>query len=166
MKANFSKINISLKERKEAIHNASKIRNKFDSLQHNLYTIENKKIINENVYRYRIVLKEECEIFKVHFPSLPVVPGSYILDMAKELIEDFQNQKMMLREANNIRFYSPIHLNTDPIIDFYFEKEEENSEEQLFDPFYRVFLVIRKQDTLQEENILAEMHLVLELIKN
>jgi len=57
-------------------------------------------------------------------------------------------------------------LNTDPIIDFYFEKEEENSEEQIFDPFYRIFLVIRKQDTLQEENILAEMHLVLELIKN
>jgi hypothetical protein len=54
----------------------------------------------------------------------------------------------------------------DPVIDFYFEREElsvdENSEEPVLDTLYRVFLVLRRKDTLQDEDILTEMHLVLE----
>ena len=166
MEPNLIKIDISLKERKEAIHSVSKIKNEFVSLQHNLYIIENKKIINENVYRYRINFIEECQIFKVHFPSQPIVPGSCIVDIVKELIEDFQNQKMALKEANNICFYSLLSPITDPVLDFYFEEEElpdnENLEEHLFSHLYKVFLLLRKKDTLQDEGVLAEMHLVLE----
>ena len=162
MKPDLAPINISLKERKKAIHNVSKVKNDFDSLQYNLYMIDDKKLINEEVHRYRIALKEDCEIFKVHFPSLPVVPGSCILDMAKELIEDFLDKKMALKEVHNIRFYTPVSPVTDPMIDFYFEKEDSLVNENLLDPFYRVFLVLRKKDTLQDESILAEMHLVLE----
>ena len=166
MKPELVKIDVSLKERKNAIHSVSKIKNNFDSLQDNLYAIVDKKIINEEVYRYRIAFKEDCEIFKAHFPSQPITPGSCILDIAKELIEDFLNQEMILREVHNIRFYSPLSPATDPVVDFYFEKEElpvdQNSKEQTLDTFYRTSLVLRKKDTLQDENILAEMHLVLQ----
>ena len=162
----LAKIHISLKERKKAIHDVSNIRDKFDSLYHNLYKVLEAKVINENVYRYRIAIEEDCEILKVHFPSQPIIPGSCILDIAKELIEDFQNQEMILREVNNIRFRTLLSPATDPVIDFYFEKEElpvdEDLNESMIDSFYRVFLVLRRKDTLLEEGMLAEMHLVLE----
>ena len=164
MKPELAKIDVSLQERKKAIHNVSKIRDDFDSLQGNLYTIADKKILNEEVYRYRIDFNEDCEIFKVHFPSQPIAPGGCVLDIAKELIEDFLNQKMSLKEARDIRFYGL--LSPTVSVDFYFEKEElpvdKDAEEQKIEPFYRVFVVLRKKDTLQDSGILAEMHLVLQ----
>ena len=161
MKPELAQINISLKERKKAIHSVSKIKNNFDSLLGNLYTLVDKKIINEEVCRYRTALKADCEIFKVHFPSMPITPGSCILDMAKELVEDFLAMKMSLKEVNNIRFYDPISPATDSEIDFYFEKEEPATEKDIENFLHRIYLVLRKKDTLQDEGILAEMHLVL-----
>jgi len=165
MKPELAQINVSLKERKKAIHNVSKIKNNFDSLQNNLYTLVNKKIINEEVCKYRIALKAECEIFKVHFPSTPIIPGSCILDMAKELVEDFVNMKISMREVNNIRFYDPISPITDSEIDFYFEKEESVTEKNIENSLHKVYLVLRKKDTLQDEGVLAEMHLLVGMQK-
>ncbi len=164
MKPNLTKIDIPLQERKKAIHEVSGIRKNISTLQYTLFKIVEKKVLDENNYRYRIELIEDSEIFKVHFPSQPITPGSCILDMAKELIEDFLNKRMTLKEANHIRFFSPISPVTDPIIDFCFEKKvNENEVETTAAPvIYKVSLVIREKDATEEEGILAEMLLVLE----
>jgi 3-hydroxyacyl-[acyl-carrier-protein] dehydratase len=76
-------------------------------LKDDLYTIQQ---INEenNVINVDVELNELHEIFKGHFPGQPVLPGVCMLQMVRELFENFFNKKLQLSRADDIRFLAMI----------------------------------------------------------
>src|SRR5687768_10863173 len=55
-----------------------------------------------------ISINKEHHILKGHFPGQPVVPGVCMMQMVKELLEMQINKKLLLREAENMKFLSVI----------------------------------------------------------
>lgn len=57
-------------------------------LRNNLYTIQEKET-DDNGARYRLSLNADNFIYQAHFPNQPITPGVCIIQIAKELLEDY-----------------------------------------------------------------------------
>ena len=57
-------------------------------LLNNLYTIVAKDIPDDKI-SYNIKLDANHFIYQVHFPNEPITPGACIIQIAKELLEDY-----------------------------------------------------------------------------
>ena len=68
-----------------------------------LYTILSKEII-EDKWRFVIHMDPEHIIFKGHFPNIPIVPGAVLVQIVKELAENILCKKIVLSEAQRIKF--------------------------------------------------------------
>ncbi len=55
-----------------------------------------------------VVVNENSDILKGHFPGQPVVPGACMLQLVKDLLEAAVEQKLRLKKADNIKFMSMI----------------------------------------------------------
>ena len=53
-------------------------------------------------------INKDHKILQGHFPGQPVVPGVCMIQMVKELVERQTNKKLMLNEADNVKFLSVI----------------------------------------------------------
>jgi 3-hydroxyacyl-[acyl-carrier-protein] dehydratase len=53
-------------------------------------------------------LDENHSIFKGHFPGQPVVPGVCMMQSVKELVERHVKHKLVVAEADNMKFLSVI----------------------------------------------------------
>lgn len=62
-------------------------------------------------------LNKENSIFSGHFPNTPVVPGVCSVQMIKELVEKALLEKIMLINADNIKFLGIINPELTPEID-------------------------------------------------
>ncbi|WP_121808221.1 3-hydroxyacyl-ACP dehydratase [Mucilaginibacter kameinonensis] len=58
-----------------------------------------------------ITLNPAHDIFKGHFPGNPVVPGVCMMQMIKEVLENYSGKKLRLIKADNIKFLSFIDPN-------------------------------------------------------
>lgn len=79
-------------------------------LQGNFYTVVN----NNNQAAVDSVsalleLNPEHHIFEGHFPQVPVVPGVCMMQMVKELVEDFVGKKLRLSKAEHLKFLTIIN---------------------------------------------------------
>ena len=84
-----------------------------DNLIENFYTETSSTYTfeNNNSFNSVIELNPEHEIYKGHFPQVPVAPGVCLIQTIKEiLMVKFQN-KLILSEGNNIKFLSMINPN-------------------------------------------------------
>jgi 3-hydroxyacyl-[acyl-carrier-protein] dehydratase len=72
------------------------------------YKIVSKEIIADSI-QVTIELNPEHEIFKGHFPGMPVVPGACMVQILKEITEGELNQKLRLEKADNIKFLAVIN---------------------------------------------------------
>lgn len=72
-------------------------------LINNLYQIVELENI-ENVIHAAIELNKEHEIFKGHFPDVPVLPGVVMMQMCKEIIENVEGLKLQILKAANMKF--------------------------------------------------------------
>lgn len=59
-----------------------------------------------------IRFNEDHEIFKGHFPSMPIVPGVCMIRVVQELMEEGKSVKLKLSSADNIKFLSVIDPRT------------------------------------------------------
>ncbi|MBV9962955.1 MAG: 3-hydroxyacyl-ACP dehydratase [Parafilimonas sp.] len=76
-------------------------------LKDDLYSIKN--ITGGNKFIEAVAkLNAEHEIFTGHFPKQPVLPGVCMMQMVKEIVENFRNQKLQLLKADDIKFSSMI----------------------------------------------------------
>ncbi len=64
---------------------------------------------SDGVYKTTIELDKTHEIFKGHFPGLPVVPGVCMMAIVKELLEEAVNRPLQLLHTANIKFLSLIN---------------------------------------------------------
>lgn len=80
----------------------------------NLYRILNQRV-EVTVIRAELEVDATHEIFKGHFPSVPVLPGVCMVQCVKELIESSIEKKTRLDKADMIKFLSmlnPVESNT------------------------------------------------------
>lgn len=58
-----------------------------------------------------IKLNATHQIFEGHFPNNPITPGVVQIQIIKELLEKFFNQKLMLKEMGRCKFLSILNPN-------------------------------------------------------
>jgi len=73
------------------------------------YTLENHQTTDEGNFSANIKLNENHEIFKGHFPGNPVTPGVCMMQIVKELTEEFTGKKLFLKSASNVKFMAIIN---------------------------------------------------------
>lgn len=76
-------------------------------LQNQLYTISSKEIEN-NSAKYTITQNKENVIFKAHFPGNPITPGACLIEIGKELCEDFFEKKLLVKTIKSVKFMNLI----------------------------------------------------------
>lgn len=72
-----------------------------------------------------VVLLDDSEIYKAHFPGFPVTPGVCIVGMAVELASALTGKKLSLAEAKDIKFVTPIFPKGETKVDFDFSLEDD-----------------------------------------
>jgi 3-hydroxyacyl-[acyl-carrier-protein] dehydratase len=75
----------------------------------------------------RIALNLRSEIFKAHFPNLPILPGACMVQISKEFLEDKLQQKIEITKFKNLKFLKTINPDEFPEITicFSYNKNEE-----------------------------------------
>lgn len=74
----------------------------------NLYRILSQQVETELI-RAELEVDAAHEIFKGHFPSVPVLPGVCMVQCVKELIESSIEKKTRLDKADMIKFLSMLN---------------------------------------------------------
>ena len=115
---------LSFQERKEVIRHLTKVKRQYPSLQHHLYKIKKKSEEDEFTVIYTIVLNPESEIYKVHFPERPITPGSCLVEVAQELLENDLGESLCLKTIIDLNYFNPINPQKSFIIDFHIHKIE------------------------------------------
>ena len=83
----------------------------------NLYQVNKTEKIDESNINVQIELNSNHEIFKGHFPGNPITPGVCMMQIIKELVEDFTNEKLILSKVSNVKFMAKINPFVQPILD-------------------------------------------------
>lgn len=55
---------------------------------------------------FDLTLNGEHEIFKAHFPGIPIVPGVCQVQMLLEILGEWQHRSMSLQHVKNIKYLS------------------------------------------------------------
>lgn len=62
-------------------------------------------------------LNEKHPIFDGHFPGQPVVPGVCMMQAVKELVERHLDRKLILQEADNMKFLAVLDPRTNKFVE-------------------------------------------------
>ncbi|NML58592.1 3-hydroxyacyl-ACP dehydratase [Chryseobacterium cheonjiense] len=73
------------------------------------YQLESYEKTENGSYIAHILLNKEHDIFKGHFPGNPVTPGVCMMQIVKELSEEFTGKKLFLKSASNVKFMAIIN---------------------------------------------------------
>lgn len=75
----------------------------------NFYTLESHEKAENGSFIANILLNKDHDIFKGHFPGNPVTPGVCMMQIVKELTEEFIGCKLFLKTASNVKFMAIIN---------------------------------------------------------
>lgn len=73
------------------------------------YTLQSYDKAENGSFVAHITLNSDHEIFKGHFPGNPVTPGVCMMQIVKELTEEFTGSKLFLKTASNVKFMAIIN---------------------------------------------------------
>jgi 3-hydroxyacyl-[acyl-carrier-protein] dehydratase len=73
-------------------------------LKDDFYKVKENKTVSDNAFDTVIELKVDHNIYKGHFPQMPVVPGVCQVQIIKELLEDRLDKKLLMISGDNIKF--------------------------------------------------------------
>lgn len=76
-------------------------------LKNELYIINAKHTGCEPI-NYALSLNAQHVIYQAHFPGNPITPGVCIVQMAKELLEDYLQHSLEVVKIKNVKFLSTI----------------------------------------------------------
>lgn len=77
-------------------------------LKDNLYQIVQIQS-DEQEIRAEIKLNNEHEIFKGHFPDVPVLPGVTMMQMVKEILEKTLAKELQIKNAGQLKFLQMVN---------------------------------------------------------
>ena len=81
-------------------------------LKGKLYTITESTLVDQKI-NAQILLNKEHEIFRGHFPEIPILPGVCTLQIISDLLSDHLSCGLRLVKGDNIKFTAPVNPNTD-----------------------------------------------------
>ena len=90
-------------------------------LNNNLYNIISRNL-SDSPISYVIQLDANHFIYKAHFPGEPITPGVCVLQIAKELLEDYLGKELNIQSVKNVKFLgviSPVEISH---VKYVFEK--------------------------------------------
>lgn len=79
------------------------------SILTDFYTLQSHEKAENGSFTANIILNKDHDIFKGHFPGNPVTPGVCMMQIVKELTEEFTGSKLFLKSASNIKFMAIIN---------------------------------------------------------
>ena len=86
----------------------------------NLYEIQSIEKA-EDTAKCTLLLNTEHEVYKGHFPGMPILPGALQVEMIKEVLGAVLNKKMRLSSAKSIKYLGFINPNENPNLIFHFK---------------------------------------------
>jgi len=89
-------------------------------LKNELYTIEGRKTEGTAV-SYDLHLNSDHFIYQAHFPGEPITPGVCIIQMAKELLEDYCQRPLQISEIKIVKFMAVISPVSQSHIQYFFD---------------------------------------------
>ena len=92
------------------------------------YTLKSSEKTENGSFIANISLNKDHEIFKSHFPGNPVTPGVCMMQIVKELTEEFTGKKLFLKSASNVKFMAIINPFETPDLDLSFIITESETE--------------------------------------
>jgi len=92
------------------------------------YTLESSEKAENGSYIANISLNKNHDIFKGHFPGNPVTPGVCMMQIVKELTEEFTGKKLFLKSASNVKFMAIINPFETPDLTLQLNINEEEEE--------------------------------------
>lgn len=78
------------------------------SILNDFYSVTSTNI-DGNLYSATITLNKDHAIFGGHFPGNPVTPGVCMMQIVKDLAENFTESKLFLKSASNVKFMAIIN---------------------------------------------------------
>lgn len=78
-------------------------------LKNDFYKVTAKDATGETSFKSTVVIDKHHDIFKGHFPEIPVVPGVCMIAMIKELLNEHLNKALTLKSAGILKFLSIIN---------------------------------------------------------
>ena len=94
----------------------------------NFYTLESYEKLDNEKFTAKILLNKDHEIFKGHFPGNPVTPGVCMMQIVKELAEEFLGRKLFLKSASNVKFMAIINPFETPELSLSFDIAENETD--------------------------------------
>lgn len=73
------------------------------------YTLTSYEKAENGSFIAHIHLNKDHDIFKGHFPGNPVTPGVCMMQIIKELTEEFTGSALFLKSASNVKFMAIIN---------------------------------------------------------
>ncbi len=82
--------------------------------------------MDENTLSVTLQLNQEHDVFRGHFPKHPVLPGVAMLQIIKELTEEYHNTLLFMQNANRVKFLSLVNPFENNVLEFQliFQQEE------------------------------------------
>ncbi|MCW3160987.1 3-hydroxyacyl-ACP dehydratase [Chryseobacterium oryctis] len=92
------------------------------------YTLELYEQAENGGFIANINLNKNHDIFKGHFPGNPVTPGVCMMQIVKELTEEFTGKKLFLKTASNVKFMAIINPFETPALKLQLDINENEDE--------------------------------------
>ena len=90
------------------------------------YIKENSDKSDSSKIYTKVKLNKNHKIYSGHFPNNPITPGVTIIQIIKEIIEEFLDYELFLKEIINIKFILPINPKIDNYLSFEINYEIKN----------------------------------------
>lgn len=84
-------------------------------LKNTFYTVNDLTHMNNSI-KATITINPAHEVFKGHFPQMPVVPGVCQVQMIKEILEENTGKFTMMISGDNIKFTGMILPDKSPVV--------------------------------------------------
>lgn len=78
------------------------------------YTIEKLENVTEGKYNAVIMLNNQHDVFKGHFPGNPVTPGVCMMQIIKELSQEILGSSLFMTNSSNVKFMALINPDKNP----------------------------------------------------
>lgn len=91
----------------------------------NYYTINDQQTEGDTA-RIDVTLNKECEIYKGHFPGMPVAPGVCNIQMIKECTERLTGKQLLLEYISQCKFSTLITPQQHPALHICIHLLEQN----------------------------------------
>ena len=78
------------------------------------YTVEKLENVSEGKYHAVIMLNNQHDVFKGHFPGNPVTPGVCMMQIIKELSQEVLGSSLFMTNSTNVKFMALINPDKNP----------------------------------------------------